>query len=210
MKTSSIQTLIFSSFLFILALFSCNDESSSKKKNTVASPDTNATSTADSLDTVELKDSSTSFTVTQVRIDSSNHQKYLQKDGSYRINWGILGDVEIQPKYYEEYEAEGFYAYFGPSPVFLKNKTVVIEGYVIRLIIKEEQSYFLSMNPNSSCFFCTNVGPETILELFLKPDHKKFLVDEYHKFKGRLELNNGNPWMLNYLLYEAEQIKTLD
>ncbi|MEM6963324.1 MAG: DUF3299 domain-containing protein, partial [Bacteroidota bacterium] len=63
----------------------------------------------------------------------------------------------------------------------------------------------LSKNPNSSCFFCGGAGPETVLELELKPSAiERYEVDDLKTFKGILKLNKINDKHLTYLLTDAE------
>ena len=66
-------------------------------------------------------------------------------------------------------------------------------------------SYVLSQNPNSSCFFCGGAGPETVLELELKPSAiKRYEVDSVVEFKGVLKLNKIDDKHLTYVLLDAE------
>jgi hypothetical protein len=68
-------------------------------------------------------------------------------------------------------------------------------------------SWVLSRNPNSSCFFCGGAGPETVIELRLKPAAmKKYKLDERRTFKGKLKLNRENMDHLTYMLMEAEPV----
>ncbi len=148
--------------------------------------------------------------ITTDTIDSTNHKTYLDKNGYYSATWNMLQDVKIEETYFPKHNANGNYAEFGVSPLFLREKKITISGYMIPYIVdstSKELRYFLSYYPNSACFFCGGNGPETILELMLNPEHRNFRSDEYLKFKGKLVLNNGNPFMLNYLLYNAEVIE---
>lgn len=153
---------------------------------------------------------STSISVNQIRIDSSNHTQYLDPDGAYQVSWSILSDAKIELTYFPEHKASGYYAEFGKSSLFLREKTIKLSGYVIPFVTDSttgKMKYVLSEYPNSECFFCGGAGPQSVMEIFLKPNQRRFREDEYLEFKGRLVLNNGNPWMLNYLLYEAEPME---
>lgn len=148
--------------------------------------------------------------VNRVKIDSTNHTKYLDQNGVYQVNWNILSDAKIELTYFPEHKASGYYAEFGSSSLFLREKPIRIAGYVIPFVtdsITGAMKYVLSEYPNSECFFCGGAGPQSVMEIFLKPHQRRFREDEYLEFKGRLVLNNGNPWMLNYLLYDAEPIE---
>lgn len=143
-------------------------------------------------------------------INAENHTKFLSKDGYYQTTWGMLQDVKIEQTYFPKYKTSGYYAEFGASPLFLRDKNIQIEGYMIPYVIDSTSKtthYFLSYYPNSTCFFCSGNGPETILQLKFDGKHRNFRSDEYLTFRGKLVLNNGNPGLLNYLLYNAKAVE---
>jgi len=146
-----------------------------------------------------------------VYIDSMNCQNFLNKDGSYEVNWNILSDVKIENTYFPKYGINGYLADFGKSPLFLENKEMTIEGYVIPFLVDSvnfNYTYVVSKYPNSACFFCGGGGgPETVIELALKPNHRHYRVDEYLMVKGILQLNNDDPTKVNYFLKDAEIIE---
>jgi hypothetical protein len=188
MKINCFECLV--GLLIAFLLFSCGR---SDKDSSQIGGDTSKTKAPDTL-VVEY-------------LDSTNHKQFLDKNGNYKINWGMLKDAKLELIYFPNYDAKGYYAEFGKSPLFLKDKRISIEGYVIPFLVDTaaaQYRYVLSYHPNSACFFCSGNGPETVMELKLKPNQRKFREDEYQRFTGKLVLNNGNPWMLNYLLYEAE------
>ena len=210
-----------SSFFIFIILFGCSEETSKE----LTYEDNNSYEMNDSIknefttDYLEPSPEEIQATIDEltepeeiepkVFIDSTNHKKFLTKNG-YEINWNILSDVVMDLTFFPEHQASGYYAEFGTSPLFLREKDVAIEGYVIPFLVdtlKNEIIYVLSENPNSVCFFCGGSGPESVMELILKPGHRKYREDEYLSFKGNLVLNNGNPMRLNYLLYEAEELE---
>lgn len=120
------------------------------------------------------------------------------------INWSYLGDVKYEVKFSEELGYNLHIATFGKSVKNLDGKEVIITGYMIPLD-PLGVSYVLSKNPNSSCFFCGGAGPETVLELELKPSAiKRYEVDSVVEFKGVLKLNKIDDKHLTYVLQEAE------
>ena len=120
------------------------------------------------------------------------------------INWGYLGDVKYEIEYSEELGYNLHIATFGKSIKNLDGKEVIISGHMIPLD-PMGISYVLSQNPNSSCFFCGGAGPETVLELELKPSAiKRYEVDSVVEFKGILKLNKIDDKRLTYVLLEAE------
>ena len=66
-------------------------------------------------------------------------------------------------------------------------------------------TYILSANPFSSCFYCGGAGQESVMELRLKKKKAKFELDQIVTFAGRLRLNDQE-MELNYILEEARVI----
>lgn len=85
----------------------------------------------------------------------------------------------------------------------LEGEEVLIAGYIIPTNF-EENTYALSANPFSSCFFCGNAGPETVMQLRFKNKQSKFLTDQYVIVKGKLVLNRSNPNELFFILVNVE------
>jgi hypothetical protein len=121
------------------------------------------------------------------------------------IDWNLLADVKFNQKFSEEY---GSYdeALFGKWILPFDGKEVSISGFMIPLD-GMGLSWVLSRNPNATCFFCGAAGPETVIELRLKPSAlKKYKLDERRTFKGKLKLNRINLEHLTYVLMDAEPI----
>ena len=73
-----------------------------------------------------------------------------------------------------------------------EGQEVVVSGYLIPVDV-EAKRYALSKNPFSSCFFCGNAGPETVIELKFANDPGRFATDKYLPISGELQLNrNGS------------------
>lgn len=122
------------------------------------------------------------------------------------IDWNTLADVKFEQNFSEEYGITYDEAIFGTWLLAMDGKEVKISGYMIPLD-GMGLSWVLSRNPNSTCFFCGGAGPETVIELRLKPSAiKKYKLDEYRMFKGKLKLNRKNLDSLTYILEEAEPI----
>ncbi|MFK7905103.1 MAG: hypothetical protein AB8B69_08260, partial [Chitinophagales bacterium] len=66
--------------------------------------------------------------------------------------------------------------------------------------------YVLSAFPYSSCFFCGNAGPESVVELRLAKKGQRFQMDDARKFKGMLVLSQ-TPNGLIYVLEDAELVQ---
>ena len=71
----------------------------------------------------------------------------------------------------------------------------------------DEGVYVLSQNPYADCFFCGYGGPETAIELILKPGHENFLMDELVTVTGKLQLIYDDITSGVYRLIDATAIK---
>ena len=118
------------------------------------------------------------------------------------ISWGLL--LKTNHEVITEGNYKGLY-----KPKFSKEikeyegKEVTITGYLIPMDV-EGNTYALSMSPFSSCFFCGNAGPNTVIQLNFSNPKSKFLVDQFIMIKGTLILNRFNPENLFFILDNAE------
>jgi hypothetical protein len=120
------------------------------------------------------------------------------------IDWQTLADVRFHPVYVEEYGYEIDSAAFGKTVRAYSGEEVVIRGFMIPLDAMG-MSYALSRNPNASCFFCGGAGPETVIQLNLKPTAIRWYeMDAVLTFRGRLRLNEKNADQFTYVLEGAE------
>lgn len=120
------------------------------------------------------------------------------------INWTILSDVKFQPVFMDDLGYEIDSASFGELVVPYAGKTIAISGFVIPLDALGT-SYALSRNPNASCFFCGGAGPETVIQLNLKPTaYKRYKMDATMTFTGILCLNAKNADQFTYVFEQAE------
>ena len=119
------------------------------------------------------------------------------------ITWLTLTDVKFSRKYFEEVDEYLFYPEFGASVKALEGQEVYLQGYMFP-IAPEENNFILSRYPFASCFFCGASGPESIVELMLKPGHPKFQMDQTVTIQGKLRLNQDDIDYCNYILEEAE------
>ncbi len=132
----------------------------------------------------------------------------LHLSGQEHINWEILADVE----WTEEIDSTTGYGSmrgaFGETLSQYDGQEVYIDGYVIPLDAMGF-SYALSRSSYASCFFCGQAGPETVLDLKVKPRSIPAHLQNNTslKFKGRLVLREINPTGLNYILEDATLIE---
>ena len=96
--------------------------------------------------------------------------------------------------------------FFGKNVEYLNNKEITITGYMLTLA-PDEGVYVLSQNPYADCFFCGYGGPETAIELILKPGHENFLMDELVTVTGKLQLIYDDITSGVYRLNDATAIK---
>jgi len=95
------------------------------------------------------------------------------------IDWGLLADVKFEQKLSEETGESYDLASFGEK---------------------------LSRNPNATCFFCGGGGPETVIDIKLKPGKiRQYKMDERRTFKGVLQANTTNLKHFTYVLKLAEE-----
>ena len=128
-----------------------------------------------------------------------SHQGFSQTE----ITWKTLDDVTFTDKYSEEVDAYYYYPKFGASVKELEGKEVFLKGFMLAIDPKKG-IYILSRYPFASCFFCGNGGPESIVELKLKPKHPKFKMDQVVAIKGKLKLNKDDIYQCNYIFENAE------
>ena len=120
------------------------------------------------------------------------------------ITWKQLADVRYEAKYLEAFGAEYLTPVFGKTPKIYADKEVTITGYIIP-VDEEAGAYIVSRNPYSSCYFCGNAGPETIVELWFPSNQKKkrYKMDQRMTFKGKLKLNDEDVNHFIYILEDA-------
>ncbi|MCR9154712.1 MAG: hypothetical protein ACPGVV_00775 [Croceimicrobium sp.] len=130
------------------------------------------------------------FTITFILLHSINLQ--AQK----ALAWPVLAMTN-----YEQDPMSGLYTPDFPSILeeHYEDQEVVIAGYLIPVDI-EANTYALSKNPFSACFFCGNAGPETVIELKFDKDPGRFATDKYLPIKGTLRLNRNGSGLFFTLL----------
>jgi hypothetical protein len=134
------------------------------------------------------------------------HWSSLNVDSQTSINWDDLADVKFKTVYDADLGMDILEADPGAHLATLDGQEVVITGFMIPLNALGT-SYVLSRFPNANCFFCGGAGPETILELKLKPTYlKRYSTDTYATFRGRLRLHERNLHSLNFVLMDAEKV----
>lgn len=122
------------------------------------------------------------------------------------ITWEVLKDVKFTEEWSEEFQAFYMVPQFGNKVKSLDGKIVQIRGYIIPVDVVQDY-YVLSANPYSSCFFCGQAGPESVMEIQLKKQYDGLRMDKIVTFKGKLRLNADDIYQLNYVLEDAEVVE---
>lgn len=124
--------------------------------------------------------------------------------GQEVVDWETLADVEFHAVFVDEFGYTVDSAAFGRIVRTFEGETVLVKGFVIPLDALGT-SYALSRNPNATCFFCGGAGPETVIQLKLKPSaFRRYEMDAVKTFMGKLRLNEKNADQFTYVLEEAE------
>ncbi len=122
-----------------------------------------------------------------------------------KVSWDVLADVSFQLEFIEQYGMEYEMPTFGKEVRAFEGEEVLLSGYMLPLDGKGMQ-LVLSKFPFTACYFCGNAGPETVIELWMKPDHlRRYKTDERLTFKGKLRLNTTDYFHLSYILLDAEE-----
>ena len=122
------------------------------------------------------------------------------------INWELLKNVEFDEVWSEEFQAYYMIPKFSKSIKDMNNKEVQIRGFIIPVDIVQDY-YVLSANPYSSCFFCGQAGPESVMEIQMVKKYEGLRMDQVITFKGKLKLNVDDIYQLNYILENAEIVE---
>lgn len=122
-----------------------------------------------------------------------------------KLSWETLRDVTFKKKWNSEESMFVLYPTFGTKVTALKDKEVVLSGYMIPVDI-DANMYVLSANPYSSCFFCGQAGPESVVQVKFKKTAKRYNTDDRVTVKGTLKLNADDINELNYILVAAEPL----
>tara|TARA_A100001015_G_scaffold317396_1_gene434262 strand:- start:491 stop:931 length:441 start_codon:yes stop_codon:yes gene_type:complete len=122
------------------------------------------------------------------------------------ITWELLKNVEFDEIWSEEFQAYYMVPKFSESVKEMDGKEVQIRGFIIPVDIVQDY-YVLSANPYSSCFFCGQAGPESVMEIQMIKKYEGLRMDQVISYKGTLKLNVDDIYQLNYILEDAEIIE---
>jgi len=84
-----------------------------------------------------------------------------------------------------------------------QNQEIVIQGYLVPVDVEGNQ-YALSRYAFSSCFFCGNAEPNTVVELVFKERPDNLITDQFVVVKGILMFNSNDFFRLFFILQQVE------
>ena len=122
------------------------------------------------------------------------------------IDWLMLRDVYYKSEYKDDVYGYMQIPFFGKGVEDLDNKEVKITGFMLTLS-PDEGIFVLSQNPYADCFFCGYGGPESAIELRLKPGYDSFLMDELVTVTGILRFNREDVSSGVYVMDNAVAVK---
>lgn len=102
------------------------------------------------------------------------------------VTWDDLSYVAYRGTYSPQHNMRYDKPIFSKDILKMHGTQVQITGYIIPIDTQGER-FFLSANPNSSCYFCGSGDKHSVLELNLKNFPVNYKVDEYLTFEGTLE-----------------------
>lgn len=118
--------------------------------------------------------------------------------------WNTLSMVTYERSYDETFGMDVEKPIVSPVIKMLDGKEIEVEGYIIPLTGKIEQSHFmLSRFPQSMCFFCGKAGPESAAQVFTAGGKKIPFTDEKVKVRGILRINVTDVTNLLYTIEEG-------
>lgn len=121
-----------------------------------------------------------------------------------KVTWRTLTRIKYVLKYFEELGMEMYAPVFSDTLKKLDRKLVEVEGFFIPFD-QAGTAVALSANPYAACFFCGKASPASVMSLKFARSGKKYKMDEFLKFTGRLRLNYDDPNEFYYVLEEAKE-----
>ncbi|MEP5254988.1 MAG: hypothetical protein ABJQ39_08025 [Winogradskyella arenosi] len=122
--------------------------------------------------------------------------------GQKQVTWEDMSHVEYTDKFFPIYEEFFKYPTFLPAVKALEGKQIKITGYFLN-IAPEDDMYMLSKSPMSSCFFCGQGEPDTVIELQFK-NTPNFKTDAIVSVTGKLILNSED---VDHFIFILEDCK---
>lgn len=140
-------------------------------------------------------------------LDTLIHKKSITSSlhEPIHVKWKTLSEITYRMRYFKKKQANMYSPIFNDELKALHNKEVIIEGFVIPYD-EEGELVALSATTYTSCYFCGNASPATVISMHMKNKDDRFGLDDYKKFRGKLLLNYDDPDQFYYILNNAEAI----
>ena len=136
-----------------------------------------------------------------IALPNLSAQGFSEDDEMYY--WRILSKVKSKSTFDPQSNSVFYKPIFHKSVEALEGKTIILRGYVIPADMAKGR-LTLSAYPFSSCFFCGQAGPESVIELEAKIPII-YRMDRPVTIQGTLKLNRGDdPFRLIYILENAQ------
>lgn len=193
-----------SGFLFITILYSCGESATTPVEDdnsNVTGPEYSDSATHQEQIWESLYDSVPPLSDEEFKAKYTDFKK-LNGQKHYRLTWDILADVEFEERFNVEEQAYFDYPTYSPDVLAFHNREIIITGHLIPFE-PETGGYFLSANPNASCFFCGEAGPETVIALTIEDVTDEMVMDAVLTFRGKLLLNRKDVFQMNYRIPNA-------
>ncbi len=120
--------------------------------------------------------------------------------------WNLFEGVPFEEVFLEEQGISWQQPKFDKGMKAMEGQVITLRGHVIILDAYIRLNVILSRFPSKACFFCAASGPETIAEVELANKPRRLLNDQIITVRGKLKLNESDPYKLNFILQEAEII----
>lgn len=146
------------------------------------------------------------FEVNLINQTLTYNLSHFDQEEPIELKWDDLIDINYKVRYFESLDMDVSAPVFGNAQKALDGKEVIIEGFVIPF--DEDMKYLsLSANPYASCFFCGNASPASVISMYMKDGTKRYQIDDFKTFKGRLHLNYDDPNEFIYILKDAVEVE---
>lgn len=143
---------------------------------------------------------------TRAKLDSSQYKFTIN---GIDLTWKMLGITKYTREFSQQLGGIVDIPTFPKTLEDLNGYDVTAKGYIIPLEeIGNDSLLILSKNPYTTCFFCGQAGPETVMEIRLKNQKKNdFKLDQQVRFVGKFKTNADDFDYLNFILDDAEVVK---
>lgn len=137
----------------------------------------------------------------------------ISKDDVKDKIWKTLMDLEFDVRYDADLDQVIFKPLFTAAILALEGKEIEIKGFVIPLEMVEkvmeipDDMFMFSGLPLASCYFCTDAGPETVMEVLPAKPISLYNPNDAVTLRGTLRFNREDYLRLPYVLENAVRVR---